>query len=75
MDWEEGTLCERLLQDIRQYEKMFQNPQTSIAVLMHAERLIIPLGKESESMVMKTADLHLKELLSVVKELKTKFPK
>ena len=54
---------------------MFLNPQTSIPILMHAEQLIIPLGKESESMVMKTADLHLKELLSVVKELKTKFPK
>ena len=65
---------ERLLKDIRRYEKMFQNPQTSIAVLMHAERLITSLGKESESMIMKTADLHLKELLSVVKEFKTKFP-
>jgi len=65
---------ERLLKDIRQYEKLFQNPQTSIAVLMHAERLITSLGKESESMIMKTADLHLKELVSVVKELKAKFP-
>ena len=65
---------ERLLKDITRYEKDYQNSQTSVAVLMHAERLIIPLRKESESMVMKTAETHLKELLTTVKELKKKFP-
>ena len=65
---------ERLLKDIIRYEKMFQKPQTSIAVLMHAERLITPLGKVKESMITKTVDLHLEELLSVIKELKAKFP-
>ena len=34
---------ERLLKDIARYEKDYQNSQTSVAVLMHAERLIIPL--------------------------------
>ena len=37
---------------------MSQNPQTipmhAIAVLMHAEQLIIALGKESESIVIHT---------------------
>ena len=65
---------ERLLKDIILYEKVYQNSQTSVAVLMHAERLIGPLGTERKSMVMKTADLHLNELLTTVKKLKKVFP-
>ena len=62
---------ERLLKDIKQYEKLFLNPQASVAVLMHTERL---MGKESESTIMQNANLHLKELISTVQELKAKFP-
>jgi len=62
---------ERLLKDIKQYEKLFLNPQTSVAVLMHTERL---MGKENESVIMKNANLHLKELVSRVEDLKAKFP-
>ena len=61
---------ERLLKDIEHYEKLFQIPTTSVAIMMHSERLMEK--KESESMIMKHANVHLKELLSVVEELKAK---
>ena len=65
---------ERLLKDIILYEKVYQNSQTSVAVMMHAERLVALLSTVNKSMVMKTADLHLKKLLTTVKELRKKFP-
>ena len=64
----------RLLKDIILYEKLYQNSQTAVAVLMHAERLIAMLSKLNKTMVMKTADLHLKKVLTTVKVLRKKFP-